>query len=79
MIITNVGMSVVSNVIKNIINSVVEKARISEICSRIMVKIKVRFREVGSVVKWFWLAKIIRGVSQHDRINKGAEIWSTPR
>lgn len=77
--ITSVGISVVSNAMKNIISSVVEKASISEICSKMMVKVKIRFREVGSVVRWFWLAKIIRGVSQHDRINSGAEIWSTPK
>lgn len=78
-IITSVGINVVSNAIKNIINSVAEKAEISEICSKITVVMKVRFRGVGSVVRWFWLAKIINGVSQHDRISSGAEIWSTPK
>lgn len=76
--ITSVGISVVSNVIKNIISSMVEKASISEICSKMIVKVKVRFREDGSRAKWFWLAKIIIGVSQHDRISSGAEVWSIP-
>lgn len=79
MIITSVGISVASNIIKNMISSVAEKARINEICNEIIVMIKVRFRKIGSVARWFWLARIIRGVSQHDRISSGAEIWSTPK
>lgn len=44
MIITSVGISVVSNIMKNMISSVAEKANISEICSRAVIKMKVRFR-----------------------------------
>lgn len=72
--ITSVGSNVDSNAMKNMINSVVEKARISEICSKMVIKIKVRFRGVGSMVILFWPAMIIIGVSQQDRIRKGAEI-----
>lgn len=49
--ITSVGISVASNIMKNIISSVVEKASISEICNRIMMKMKVCFREVGSIIR----------------------------
>ena len=42
------------------------------------VVIKVRFRVKGSCWRWFWLARIIRGSSQQDRISRGDEIWSMP-
>lgn len=37
---------------------------------------KVRFRVRGSCCRWFWLASIIRGSSQHERTSRGEEIWS---
>lgn len=39
---------------------------------------KIRFRVGGSCCRWFWLAMIMRGSSQQDNTNKGAEIWSMP-
>lgn len=37
---------------------------------------KIRLRIIGSCSRWFWLAMIIRGNSQHDRTSRGEEIWS---
>lgn len=37
---------------------------------------KIRLRIAGSCSRWFWLAMIMRGSSQHDRTNRGEEIWS---
>ena len=34
------------------------------------------FRGSGSDFRWFWLAIIIIGRSQYDKIISGAEIWS---
>lgn len=44
--------------------------------ARIMVVMKVRLRMVGSCSRWFWLAMIMRGKSQHDSTRRGDEIWS---
>lgn len=38
---------------KNMISSVAEKASTSEICNRIIMKVKVCFRGIGSVIRWF--------------------------
>lgn len=46
------------------------------VCSVVKIIKKVRFRFRGSVFKWFWLAKIISGSSQQERIIKGAEVES---
>ena len=53
-----------------------EKARRMDGWARIMVVVKIRFRVVGSCSRWFWLAKTMRGRSQHDRTSRGEEIWS---
>lgn len=37
---------------------------------------KIRLRMAGSCSRWFWLAMIIRGRSQHDSTSRGDEIWS---
>lgn len=44
--------------------------------ARITVEAKVRLRLMGSCSRWFWLAMIMRGRSQHERTSKGEEIWS---
>lgn len=45
--------------------------------ARITVVAKIRLRMLGSCSRWFWLAIIIRGRSQHERTSRGEEIWST--
>ena len=50
-----------------------EKAMISEHCKITNMVRKVFFRFRGSFVRWFWLAIIIRGKSQHDRTNSGPD------
>lgn len=37
---------------------------------------KVRWRFIGSSIRWFWLARIIRGSSQQVRTRRGVEIGS---
>lgn len=44
--------------------------------ARINVMMKMRLRAGGSCSKWFWLAMIIRGSSQHERTSRGEEVWS---
>lgn len=44
--------------------------------AKISVEAKIRLRLIGSCSRWFWLAMIMRGRSQHDRTNRGEEIWS---
>lgn len=44
--------------------------------ARITVRAKTRLRLMGSCSKWFWLAMIMRGRSQHERTSRGEEIWS---
>lgn len=44
--------------------------------ARITVVAKIRLRMMGSCSRWFWLAIIIRGRSQHERTKRGEEIWS---
>lgn len=44
--------------------------------TKIIVVMKIRLRITGSCSRWFWLAMIMRGRSQHDRTNRGEEIWS---
>ena len=40
------------------------------------VVVKIRLRIMGSCSRWFWLAIIMRGNSQHDRTSRGEDIWS---
>lgn len=56
----------------------VEKAKMMNGWIVIRVAMKVRFREGGSCCRWFWLARIMRGRSQHDRTSRGEEVWSMP-
>lgn len=49
---------------------------IKVVCNIVKVIRKVRFRFRGSVFKWFWLARIISGSSQQERIMSGAEVLS---
>lgn len=44
--------------------------------AKISVEAKIRLRLMGSCSKWFWLAMIMRGRSQHERTSRGEEIWS---
>ncbi len=44
--------------------------------ARITVRANTRLRVMGSCSRWFWLAMIIRGSSQHERTSRGEEIWS---
>lgn len=37
-----------------------------------------RFRASGSCWRWFWLAMIMSGRSQQDRVSSGDEVWSMP-
>ena len=37
-----------------------------------------RWREIGSEAKWFWLARIIRGRSQHESTRRGPDRGSAP-
>lgn len=36
---------------------------------------KIRLRVMGSCSRGFWFAMIMRGRSQHERTNRGEEIW----
>ncbi len=45
----------------------------SDDCRMINMVRKVFFRFKGSFMRWFWLAIIIRGKSQHDRTNRGPD------
>lgn len=56
----------------------VEKARIMKGWAIIRVAMKSRLRERGSCWRWFWLAIIISGKSQQDRVRRGDESWSMP-
>lgn len=55
-------------------SSEAEKARRMNGWARIMVVVKIRLRAAGSCSRWFWLAKTMRGRSQHDRTSRGEEI-----
>lgn len=57
-------------------SSEAEKARRMDSWARINVVVKTRLRMMGSCSRWFWLAMIMRGRSQHERTNRGEEIWS---
>lgn len=52
----------------------VENARIMNGWIVMRVIMKVRFRVMGSCCRWFWLAMIMSGRSQHDSVSKGDEI-----
>ena len=53
--------------------SVAPKARIKNTCRDVRSIIYVRWRFTGSRFMWFWLARIIRGRSQHVRVSRGVE------
>lgn len=55
-----------------------EKAIMMRGWTIIRVNVKARFRVGGSCWRWFWLAKIIRGMSQQDRVSRGEDVWSVP-
>lgn len=55
------------------------KARIKKNCRDVSREIYIRCRLFGSCVMWFWLARIIRGRSQQDKIRKGVERESVAR
>lgn len=57
-------------------SSEAEKASRMKSCARITVVAKTRLRAMGSCSRWFWLAMIMRGRSQHERTSSGEEIWS---
>lgn len=59
--------------------SVAAKAKIKKNCREVRREMYIRCREAGSCVVWFWLAKIIRGSSQHERISRGVERGSVAR
>lgn len=48
-------------------------ARIRKAWREIRRQMNVRWREMGSVRVWFWLARIIKGRSQQARTSKGAD------
>lgn len=53
--------------------SVAPKARIKKICRDVKRVIYIRWRLIGSEVVWFWLARIIKGSSQHVSTRRGVE------
>lgn len=57
-------------------SSEAEKARRMNGWTAMIVAMNTRLRVGGSCSRWFWLAMIIRGSSQQDRISRGEEIWS---
>lgn len=59
-------------------SSVEENARMIRGCTETMVSAKVRFRERGSCCRWFWLARIMSGRSQHVNTSRGDDVWSVP-
>lgn len=60
------------------ISSVALKARIRKAWSAIISEMYVRWREIGSRARWFWLARIIRGRSQQERTRRGPDSGSVP-
>ena len=60
------------------ITSVALKAMIRKDWSRTMRVMYVRWRWRGSEDMWFWLAKIIKGRSQQERIRRGVDRGSVP-
>lgn len=46
------------------------------VCNIVKVIKKVRLRFKGSAFKWFWLARIMSGNSQQDKIIRGEEVGS---
>lgn len=57
-------------------NSEAAKVIIKVVCNIVKIIRKVRLRFMGSVFKWFWLAKIMSGSNQQERLIKGAEVVS---
>ena len=55
------------------ITSVAPKAKIRKICRDVSSVIYIRWRLIGSVAVWFWLARIIRGSNQHVRTRRGVD------
>lgn len=53
--------------------SVAPKARIRKVCKDVKRVIYIRCRLTGSCEVWFWLAKIMRGRSQHVRTRSGVD------
>ena len=53
--------------------SVAPKARIRKNWREVSREIYVRCRFKGSGAMWFWLARIIRGRSQQERISRGVD------
>lgn len=58
--------------------SVAPKAMIKNVCNATNKEMYVRWRFKGSVLKWFWLAKIISGRSQHVSTRSGVDRASVP-
>lgn len=58
--------------------SVAPNARIKNVWREARREMYIRWREIGSGLMWFWLAKIIRGSSQQVRTNRGVERGSVP-
>lgn len=50
------------------------KVKIRAVCRSAQVAKNVRFRPLGSWVRWCWLARIIRGKIQADSRVRGVEI-----
>lgn len=77
--IIRVGIRVASNMMYMRVR--LEAANVNEImvCKVIMVAINVRCRCGGSWVIAYWLAIIINGRSQKDKVSSGAEIGSRLR
>lgn len=71
-----VGIKVASNMMYMRVRF--EAVKVSEIvvCRIMIVAMNVRCRWTGSGVIACWLAIIISGRSQKDRVSSGAEIWS---
>lgn len=53
--------------------SVALKAKIRKICREVKRVMNVRWRLIGSVAVWFWLARIIRGSSQQVSTRRGID------
>lgn len=74
--IIRVGTRVASNIIYIKVKLEAVKVSAIVICKNTVVAMNVRCRCMGSDIIACWLAIIISGRSQKERVRSGAEIWS---
>lgn len=53
--------------------SVAPKARMRKNWREVSREMYVRWRLIGSCAIWFWLARVIKGRSQHERMRRGVD------